>query len=105
MFQKTKVAILGVVENMSAFICPHCGEETAIFSQGGGRRVAEKLGVPFLGEIPIDLRIREGGDRGQPIVMAHPDAPAAKQFVSVAGTLAQQVSIVVVLGGNAWKKV
>lgn len=100
MFQKTQVSILGVVENMSAFICPHCGEETPIFSQGGGKRVAEKLGVPFLGEIPIDPRIRAGGDEGKPIVTTYPDSPAAKQFTQVAGVLAQQVSIVDILGNK-----
>ncbi len=98
MFQKTNVPILGVVENMSAFICSHCGEETPIFSEGGGKRVAEKLNVPFLGAIPIDPRIRQGGDEGKPIVISHSDSPAAKQFVQAAGVLAQQVSIAV-LGG------
>ena len=98
MFQKTQVPILGIVENMSTFVCPHCDHETAIFSQGGGRRAAEKLGVPYLGEIPIDPRIREGGDGGKPIVTAYPDSPAAKEFLKVAGVLAQQVSIVDVLG-------
>ena len=98
MFQKTNVPILGIVENMSAFICPHCEKETPIFSQGGGKTAAEKLGVPFLGEIPIDPRIREGGDTGDPMVLTHPSSPAALQFLSVAGVLAQQVSIVGILG-------
>ena len=98
MFEKTKVAILGIVENMSAFVCPHCNQETPIFSRGGGRREAEKRGVPFLGEILIDPRIREGGDQGKPIVIAWPDSPSAKRFVEAAGVLAQQVSIVDVLG-------
>lgn len=101
MFQKTNVAILGVVENMSAFVCSHCGGETPIFGRGGGRTVAEKWGVPFLGEIPIDPRIREGGDLGRPIVTASPDSPVAKQFMAVAGVLAQQVSIVDILGSKA----
>jgi ATP-binding protein involved in chromosome partitioning len=101
MFQKTQVPILGVVENMSAFICPHCDKETAIFSKGGGKAEAERLGVPYLGEIPIDPRIREGGDSGRPIVVAYPDSPASKQFTQVAGVLAQQVSIVDVLGPSA----
>ena len=98
MFQKTKVPILGIVENMSAFICPHCHHETPIFSKGGGKEAARKLQVPFLGEIPIDPRIREGGDAGKPIVVAYPDSPAARQFLAVSGILAQQVSIVDVLG-------
>jgi len=94
MFQKTQVSILGVVENMSSFVCSHCGQETSIFSKGGGRKVAEKLGVPFLGEIPIDPRIVEGGDRGKPIVIGHPQSLPAKQFLQTAGALAQQVSII-----------
>lgn len=98
MFQKTNVPILGIVENMSSFICPHCEKETPIFSQGGGRAVAEKLGVPFLGEIPIDPRIREGSDSGNPMVLAIPDSPAAIQFMHAAGFLAQQTSIVGILG-------
>ncbi len=104
MFQKTNVPILGIVENMSAFVCPHCEQETPIFSKGGGRDAAEKLETVFLGEIPIDTRVREGGDEGRPIVIAHPDSPAAKQFQTIAGILAQQISIVDVLGAPVWKK-
>lgn len=104
MFQKTHVSILGVIENMSTFICPHCERPTPIFSQGGGKQVAEKWGVPYLGEIPIDPRIREGGDRGKPILLACPDSQAAKQFRAAAGVLAQQVSIVDFLGEKSWKK-
>jgi ATP-binding protein involved in chromosome partitioning len=104
MFKKTNVPILGVVENMSTFSCPHCGKETPIFSHGGGRESAKKWEVPFLGEIPIDLRIREGGDAGRPLVLAYPDSAAAKQFKSVAGVLAQQVSIVNVLGAEPCQK-
>lgn len=104
MFLKTNVSILGLVENMSAFACPHCGKETPIFSTGGGKEAAEKWGVPYLGEIPIDPRIREGGDTGRPIVVAYPDSPAARQLKAVAGVLAQQVSIVDILGSKPWKK-
>ena len=104
MFQKTNVPILGIVENMSSFICPHCEKETPIFSQGGGKEAAGRFEVPFLGEIPIDPRIRQGGDTGKPILVEHPDSPAAKHFESVAGFLAQQVSIVNVLGPTSWKK-
>lgn len=105
MFQKTNVPILGIIENMSAFICPHCEQETPIFSRGGGRKAALKLETAFLGEIPIDPRIREGGDEGRPIVVAYPDSPAAKQFQAIAGILAQQISISNVLGAPVWKKV
>ncbi|MHC4861890.1 MAG: Mrp/NBP35 family ATP-binding protein, partial [Planctomycetota bacterium] len=66
MFEKVSVSVLGVVENMSGFVCPHCGEGSEIFDRGGGRRVAKELDVPFLGEIPLDLAVREGGDTGLP---------------------------------------
>src|ERR687892_254307 len=70
MFQKVNVPLLGIIENMSYYVCKHCGEREEIFSHGGGERAAEKLGVPFLGSIPIDPTIREGGDSGHPIVVA-----------------------------------
>lgn len=100
MFQKTDVPILGIVENMNGFICVHCNRETPIFSKGGGQKAAQDWKVPYLGEIPIDPRVREGGDMGKPMVVAYPDSPAAKQFVRVAGALAQQVSIVDMVGSQ-----
>jgi ATP-binding protein involved in chromosome partitioning len=84
MFRKLNVSVLGVVENMSYLVCPHCGGEIDIFSRGGGRRISEKFNVPFLGEIPIDPEIRKGGDEGNPIVISHPESPAAKAFMDVA---------------------
>jgi ATP-binding protein involved in chromosome partitioning len=93
MFRQLNINVLGVVENMSYFACGHCGERTEIFGNGGGRRMAEELGIHFLGEVPIDTRVRSGGDEGQPIVAAAPDAPAALAFAEVAGKVAQQVSI------------
>lgn len=84
MFQKVNVPLLGIVENMSYFICGHCGERTEIFSYGGGERAAEKLGVPFLGRIPIDPAIRDGGDTGHPIVVADPASPQAAAFREIA---------------------
>jgi ATP-binding protein involved in chromosome partitioning len=84
MFQKVNVPLLGIVENMSYFVCGHCGERTEIFAHGGGERAAEKLGVPFLGRIPIDPAIREGGDTGRPLVVAHPESPQAKAFHDIA---------------------
>jgi ATP-binding protein involved in chromosome partitioning len=93
MFRQLNITVLGVVENMSYFACGHCGERTEIFGNGGGRRMAEDLGITFLGEVPIDTRVRSGGDEGQPIVAAAPDAPAAQAFAEVAGKVAQQVSI------------
>ena len=78
MFQQTRVPILGIVENMSYYICPHCNSQDYIFGQGGGSRAAEQLGIPFLGEVPLDLAIRTQSDIGQPIVIAQPDAPSAR---------------------------
>jgi len=93
MFRQLNIPILGVVENMSHFVCGHCGERTDIFGNGGGRRMAEEMGIPFLGEVPIDTRVREGGDEGRPIVAVAPDAPAARAFADVASRVAAQISI------------
>jgi len=93
MFRQLNIPVLGVVENMSYFVCGHCDERTEIFGHGGGARMAADLGVPFLGEVPIDTRVREGGDEGRPIVALAPDAPAARAFQEVAGKVAAQISI------------
>jgi ATP-binding protein involved in chromosome partitioning len=93
MFRQLNIPILGVVENMSFFVCGHCQERTDIFGTGGGRKMAEELKIPLLGEVPIDTRVRSGGDEGQPIVAAAPDAPAAQAFADVAGKVAAQISI------------
>jgi ATP-binding protein involved in chromosome partitioning len=93
MFRQLNIPILGVVENMSYFVCGHCNERTDIFGTGGGSRMAEEMKLPFLGEVPIDTRVRSGGDEGKPIVSAAPDAPAAKAFATVAGKVAAQISI------------
>jgi ATP-binding protein involved in chromosome partitioning len=93
MFRQLSIPVLGVVENMSYFLCGHCNERTEIFGHGGGARMAEEMGIPFLGEVPIDTRVRTGGDEGKPIVAAAPDAPAAKAFADVAGRVAAQISI------------
>jgi len=77
MFRQLDVPILGVIENMSYFVCDECGKRHNIFSHGGGERIAQKLGVPFLGEIPIDEAAREGGDAGKPIVISKPRSPTA----------------------------
>src|SRR5512141_999171 len=92
MFDKVSIPVLGLVENMSSFVCPHCHAETAIFDKGGARRAAEKMGIRFLGEVPIDLAIREGGDRGVPVVAGHPDSPQAAAFIHVAKNVAGAVS-------------
>jgi ATP-binding protein involved in chromosome partitioning len=91
MFQKVNVPLLGIIENMSFFLCGHCGERTDIFSHGGGERAATKLGVPFLGNIPLDPAIREGGDSGHPIVVADPASPQAAAFRDIAKKLIEQL--------------
>ena len=93
MFRQLNIPILGAVENMSYFVCGHCGGRTDIFGQGGGQRMAQDMGIPFLGEVPIDTRVRSGGDEGKPIVAVAPDAPAAQAFEVVAGKVAAQISI------------
>jgi ATP-binding protein involved in chromosome partitioning len=93
MFREVKVPVLGIVENMSFFACPHCGERTDIFSHGGGRTTAERLKVPFLGEIPLDVDVRIGGDIGEPIAGGDPETPQAKAFEDLAGRVAAAVSI------------
>jgi ATP-binding protein involved in chromosome partitioning len=87
MFQKVNVPLLGIIENMSYFVCGHCGERTEIFSHGGGERAAQKVSVPFLGCIPIDPAIRDGGDSGHPIVVADPASPQAAAFREIAQKL------------------
>jgi ATP-binding protein involved in chromosome partitioning len=93
MFRQLNIPLLGVVENMSHFECPHCHGTTEIFGRGGGERISRDLMLPFLGGVPIDTRVREGGDEGRPIVVAAPDAPAAQAFREVAGKVAAQISI------------
>ena len=92
MFNKLNVPVLGVIENMSFFLCPHCGERTDIFSHGGGEAAAKKLGVPFLGEVPIDLKIRAGGDAGRPILVDDPESPQSKVFIRIGEQLAARIS-------------
>jgi ATP-binding protein involved in chromosome partitioning len=91
MFRQLQVPILGIIENMSSFVCPHCGTRAAIFRQGGARRASERLGVPFLGEIPLDPRVCQAGDRGEPIVASHPGSPAAEAFRRASEALADRV--------------
>jgi ATP-binding protein involved in chromosome partitioning len=84
MFRRVNVPVLGIVENMSYFLCPHCGERSEIFGHGGARAEAERLGVPFLGEVPLDMDIREKSDAGLPVVAADPDGEHAKIFRDIA---------------------
>jgi len=92
-FDKLNVPILGVVENMSAFVCPHCHEKTAIFDEGGGQKFAGAVGIPFLGKVPLDLAIRVAGDAGTPIVANAPESEQAKSLLEVASRVAGRVSM------------
>jgi len=94
MFQQVNVPILGIVENMSSFCCPHCGKTTEIFSHGGGEKTSSRYEVDFLGNLPIDLKIREGGDSGKPVTIAHPDSAEAKAFDAIACKVAAKISVV-----------
>jgi ATP-binding protein involved in chromosome partitioning len=91
MFERTNTRVLGVVENMSGFICPCCGQRYEIFGRAGGRRLAEQTGVDFLGEIPLEIPVREGGDAGVPIVVGQPESPAATALRAIAESVAAMV--------------
>ena len=93
MFQQTRVPILGIVENMSYYICPHCNSRDHIFGEGGARRAAAELEIPFLGEVPLDLAIRQQSDAGSPIVVARPESESAKTLREISRKVAAQVSI------------
>jgi ATP-binding protein involved in chromosome partitioning len=92
MFEKVEIPILGIVENMSYYKCPACGHTDEIFSHGGGKRLAQEVGAPFFGEIPIDTRIRFGGDAGVPVVVASPDSENAARFMDIATKAAMAVA-------------
>jgi ATP-binding protein involved in chromosome partitioning len=87
MFKKVAVPILGVIENMATFVCPNCGHASHIFGHGGARIEAQRLGVPFLGEVPLDMTIRETSDSGRPVVATDPDGPHAKVYRDIAASL------------------
>ena len=93
MFERVGVPILGIVENMSWFECPHCGKPTALFGSGGGRRLADELGLPLLGEIPLDPRAMAGGDEGTPIIARDATSPAAKALAGIAARVAEGVGV------------
>src|SRR5258705_11934699 len=88
MFKRVNVPVLGIVENMSYFLCPHCGTRSDIFGHGGARREAERLGVPFLGEVPLEMTIRETSDAGLPIFATQPDTPHARAYRTSAANVA-----------------
>ena len=105
MFRKVDVPLLGMIENMSVFICPNCGHESHIFSIGGARREAEKQKLPFLGEIPLDPAIRETSDDGKPIVLSHPNSPGAKAYAAIAEKLWLEIEAVVAGGSRKGPKI
>lgn len=91
MFKKVNVPILGMVENMSMFVCPDCGHEAHIFSHGGASKAADELGVPMLAEVPLDLEIRQTTDVGKPMVISNPDSPQSKVYRSLADNVWQAI--------------
>jgi len=100
MFRRLEVPVLGIVENMSYFICPHCNQRTDIFGHGGGAVAAEEMGLEFLGEIPLDVATRAAADEGVPIVESAPDSPAAGVFRSLAERVAARCSVVQLSEGS-----
>jgi ATP-binding protein involved in chromosome partitioning len=93
MFEAVAVPVLGVIENMSYFIAPDTGTRYNIFGTGGGKQLSNEYNLPYLGEIPLGMEVREGGDAGVPVVIANPDSPQSKAFRTVAEEVARQISI------------
>lgn len=93
LFRRLNTELLGVVENMASFVCPGCGEQARIFAGLSGETLAQKLGTPFLGSVPLDPQVSEAADRGLPSLIAHPESVQAESFREIAGILARQVSI------------
>ena len=92
MFEKVNVPVLGVVENMSYFLCPHCGERSDVFGHGGARHEAKRLNVPFLGEVPLHMTIRESSDAGRPVVAANPDSREAEIYRTIAASVRDRLA-------------
>ena len=93
MFRRVNVPVLGIVENMSTFVCPHCGMRSDIFGHGGAQHEAERLGVPFLGEVPLALAIREKSDAGMPVVVSEPEGPHAQAFRAIAARVREGLQV------------
>ncbi|MBD3205320.1 P-loop NTPase [Candidatus Bathyarchaeota archaeon] len=89
--RKMNVPILGIIENMSAMVCPHCGKEIEVFSEGGGRAISEDMDVDFLGSIPIDPRVSSASDEGVPFIIKYPEAPASKSFMKIIEKIEEKV--------------
>ena len=100
MFDQVHIPVLGIVENMSYFVCSNCSERHAIFGEGGGKELARRFNTPLLGQIPIAISIREGGDNGVPIVVGAPDSPQAFAFKEIAENVTTQLSIAALKGGG-----
>ena len=105
MFRKVDIPVLGIIENMSTFVCPNCSHESHIFGHGGARREAEKLGMAFLGEIPLDIEIRETSDEGRPVVVSRPDGPQARRYLEIAEAVWADLSARLDGGGRAAPKI
>jgi ATP-binding protein involved in chromosome partitioning len=93
MFKRMSVPVIGVVENMTAFVCPHCGESVDIFGRGGGERFSRDHGLEYLGGVPLDVTVRQGGDVGVPAVAQREPGPAAKALAGIARTVAARMSV------------
>ncbi len=98
MFEKLDVPVFGLIENMSYFIAPDTGNSYDIFGRGGAKQAADELGIDFLGEIPIEIAVREGGDRGRPVVDAAPESSSAQAFNEIAGKVAARISVLQRMG-------
>ncbi len=105
MFRTVDIPVLGIIENMSYFTCPHCGERSDIFSHGGARLEAERLGTEFLGEIPLDIAIRETSDSGRPIVVSQPESEHAKAYQRIAATILRKLAAGPAAGGREAPKI
>jgi ATP-binding protein involved in chromosome partitioning len=92
MFDKVSIPSIGVVENMSYFICDGCDKRHEIFTHGGAKKAADQLRIPFLGEVPIEAAVRAGGDEGTPVIVTHPDSASAKAFAGLAETVATELA-------------
>ena len=104
MFKKVEIPILGVVENMSFYVCPACGHHDEIFSHGGGKRLAKELGTLFLGEVPIDAKVRHGGDSGRPVVVGAPESEHARIFMEIGARVAGEIAKVNGPGGGTGRR-
>jgi len=91
MFEKVSVPVLGIIENMSYFICDECGKKHYLFQKGGGSRISDSLGVPFCGEIPLDSEVSRCGDEGMPIVIKNPNSEITNAYMAISKTIARQI--------------